>query len=701
MAIHDPSHNLPQGNDPAIPSEPNSYRIVLCAPDGATAALLRGLGLEAGTDDTDKLDLYRGAVAMVVVPNENAAGVMRGAVMAKRLCGIATKVVRGPSAEDFKAAAWAGADPLTWTTVVGAADLPPWTPEDAEADVLDAEARSGEDEALDLALAAGREPVAVEEPEPWEDPIPLDGAVILPPFPLDALPAHLAGFVRELAASLEVHVDMPAAFALGVCAAACQGKFRVHVRADHWEPLNLFLGVALPPAELKSATIRECLLPLNVYQEELQERERANVAIAIERHQVLLDRIKELRGKAAKGKKESDRSDASRELEAIVTNLEEPPVLPRLTAGGDILPEALGSLLNRHGGRMTVCDAEGGVFFANFAGRYSSGSPNFEILLKAHAGDDAQIDRQGRPPIQVLRPCLTVILAVQPDVVRHLADTPQFRERGLAGRFLFCFPEPRAGHRGFDGMAVSDTARALYGFGIRAALELAPKYDDAGREVAQELTLSPEALEVYREMARALMAQIRDGGELHGIQDWAGKAHGAAARVTGVLHALEHSAHGKNFVNSVNSVLRGVSIEKEVFLSSLESSSCVCGGDPSVVPISAITVARAWQIINYFKTHALHAYSLMGADAETEMARRILAWVRKLKLKRFPLRDCHRRFQADVKKAADLNAPLSLLVERHYFRREPDTPRPLDAQGRKKPGQKPSPGYTVNPLWKN
>jgi hypothetical protein len=105
-------------------------------------------------------------------------------------------------------------------------------------------------------------------------------------------------------------------------------------------------------------------------------------------------------------------------------------------------------------------------------------------------------------------------------------------------------------------------------------------------------------------------------------------------------------------------------------------------------------VARAWQIVTYYKAHALHAYSLMGADAAEEMARRVLAWVRERGLERFTQRECHRRFQAEAAKAADLNAPLELLADRYYLRRELEPTR----AGR---GRRPSPSFLVNPLWQS
>jgi hypothetical protein len=296
---------------------PDAPSVRYCAPGGETAAILRGLGLDAGTADPDVLDAYRGAVVVVVPLDESADGIMRGAGVAQRLRGIAAKVVRGPTAADFALAAQVGADVSTWPNVAGAAELPAWTPGAAEAAALDAERQAAEGRAFDAALAAGADLPPADEPEPWEEPIPIDGAAVLPEFPLDALPLHVAEFVRELAGSLEVPPDMPAAFALGVGAAACQGRFRVHVRADHSEPLNLFVAVALPPAEMKSATIREALSPLSAYEQELQDRERENVARAEERHYVEAERRRVLRAQAAKAPKASDREAAARELEAL------------------------------------------------------------------------------------------------------------------------------------------------------------------------------------------------------------------------------------------------------------------------------------------------------------------------------------------------------------------------------------------------
>jgi hypothetical protein len=82
------------------------------------------------------------------------------------------------------------------------------------------------------------------------------------------------------------------------------------------------------------------------------------------------------------------------------------------------------------------------------AGRYNQAAgPNLGVYLKGHAGDLLKVDRRGRPPEYVERPCLTIGLAVQPEVLRGLASRPGFGGRGLLARFLYSLPESLVGRR--------------------------------------------------------------------------------------------------------------------------------------------------------------------------------------------------------------------------------------------------------------
>ena len=76
--------------------------------------------------------------------------------------------------------------------------------------------------------------------------------------------------------------------------------------------------------------------------------------------------------------------------------------LPRLLAD-DATPEAIATLAAGQGGRLTIAAAEGGIFDI-FAGRYTGGVKNLDVLLRGHAGDSYRVDRKGREPEHIEEP---------------------------------------------------------------------------------------------------------------------------------------------------------------------------------------------------------------------------------------------------------------------------------------------------------
>ena len=84
----------------------------------------------------------------------------------------------------------------------------------------------------------------------WELPAPL-GQFDLPAFPLEAFPTQLCvlcAFCAAVAESFQVPADLPAMLVLSVGGASLAKRVVVHIRGDHWEPVNLFAVVVLPPA---------------------------------------------------------------------------------------------------------------------------------------------------------------------------------------------------------------------------------------------------------------------------------------------------------------------------------------------------------------------------------------------------------------------------------------------------------------------
>src|SRR5262249_24050181 len=145
-------------------------------------------------------------------------------------------------------------------------------------------------------------------------------------------------------------------------------------------------------------------------------------------------RIEWLRKRAAKSPLDTTTISEITDLE---DSLPEVPQLPRLWMQ-DMTSEVLAVEMQHQGERMAVFSDEGGLF-DSLGGRYS-GSPNFDLIIQAHSGSPVRVNRISRPAVFLRHPVLTIGISPQPNVLEHLADTPQFRGRGLLARFLYAVP---------------------------------------------------------------------------------------------------------------------------------------------------------------------------------------------------------------------------------------------------------------------
>ena len=489
----------------------------------------------------------------------------------------------------------------------------------------------------------------------WGEPLPFL-AVDVPAFPLGALPSWLGAFVGQLATALQVPADVPAMVALAALSTACAKRIKVLVRDGWEEPVNLYTVVALPPGERKTAVYQTIVEPIFERQSELAKQSGSQIAEAESRRKVIEVTLGRLQQEAAKAEgrvrdaKIADAAEVARDLAATVV-----PSAPRLLAE-DSTPERLTSLMAEHGGRIAALSDEGDLFDL-MAGRYSSnGAPNFSIYLKAHSGSDYLVDRVGRPSEHIVEPALTLGLTVQPEVIAGLSSKPGFRGRGLLARFLFAMPVSHIGRRLDNPAAVEPLVRDVYRQCMRRLLML--------EGACHWLQLTPEAQAAFAAFRIWLEPQLADGGEFASIRDWSGKLAGAIARIAGLLHMASW-------------------------------------GDESMpwdVPIASETMAAAIQIGHYLIGHARAAFALMGADQEVELAKRVLAairrnirdWRARAGKPVFSKRDVYRVIGGLVQKVEALDAPLQLLTEHGYIRQHPPPAR----QGA---GRKPSPLYEAHP----
>ncbi|MEV6679591.1 DUF3987 domain-containing protein [Streptomyces erythrochromogenes] len=494
------------------------------------------------------------------------------------------------------------------------------------------------------ALALGAETV----PDMWAEPIPLNVQPKLPLFPISALPGWLGAYVAAVAEETQTPPDMAGALALSVLATAAGGRAVVQVRGRWREPTNLFVVVALGPANRKSSVFAAMTSPL--YEAESSLVEGSNLAIV--EAEVTVKMAREAADKAATQAAKAEgpeRDNLIAEAIGLAQTAETltVPVRPRLLAD-DATPEVVTTLLAEQGGRLAVMSAEGGIFDI-IAGRYS-GIPNMEVFLKGHAGDRIRVDRRSREEF-IAAPALTMGLAVQPSVLEDIGKNRGFDGRGLLARFLYCMPESLVGHRKINPGPVPAAVAATYERNVYAlTLRLADWTDPL------VIQLTPEADQALIAYEQGIEPQLRaKGGRLGHIGKWAGKLIGATARIAGLLHLAAHVDGGNN------------------------------------EPVTEATMRAAIEIADYFTAHALTVFDLMGADATQARARTLLDVLTANGWETVSRRDLFAKLsRAEFPTVADLEPAAALLEEHGYLRS--DTPPRTGKRGRP-----PAPRYLVHP----
>ena len=495
-------------------------------------------------------------------------------------------------------------------------------------------------------LAAGRALLDTAPAQAWPDPIPLSARRAPRPFPVDALPPWVADMVAAVAEFTQTPADLAGCIALAALSTAAGGRAEVEIRGSWREPANLFTVVVLPPGSRKSAVFTTLVRPLLAAESMLIERTRPAIVeaeLALRVAAKAADRAANAAAAAvdAGGR---DRLLADATAAAMAAETITVPSLPRLVAD-DVTSERAASLLAEQGGRLAVLSPEGGIF-ATLAGRYS-GAPNLEVFLKGHAGDMLRVDRRSRPAEHVDRPALTLGLAVQPEVLRDIAQMPGFRGKGLLARILFAIPENTVGRRRIGADPIPAAVADAYAEKLTALV-----VGLAGRDEPAVLPLSPGANEHMLAIERDIEPRLAPSGSWAHIVDWGSKYAGAIARIAGLLHLAEY-------------------LPRRV--------------------IEAETFERAATIGAYFAEHALTAFDDMGADPLVDDGRHVLAWIERSQTERFTKRDLFTALsRGRFRKAADLDPVLNLLVAHGYL-------RPAPAPERRGAGRSPSPGWLVHP----
>ncbi len=485
----------------------------------------------------------------------------------------------------------------------------------------------------------------------WDEPVEIQEGSSLVPFPTWALPPWLRDWAESEAEATQTPVDLPAMLGMTVLASCLAKKYEVEVRSGWVEPLNLYSVTALPSGNRKSPVYRDATKPLQEFERDLEQQAVAGIERSKAQQAILKSRLNQTIRAAVDNPGDTKAAEALAE-EIARRKIPEPP---RLVVD-DVTTEKLAVVMSEQGGRIAMFSSEGGIF-ETMAGRYSE-SANIDLYLKAHAGDDARVDRVSRASIHLRSPALTLGLTVQPDVVQGLVQKPGFRGHGLLARLLYSLPVSRLGKRDVSPPPVPDAIKKDYYEAVQRLLREPANQLETGEILPRKVILASGAEQWLTLLMSEIEPQMGPGGDLAFLNDWAGKLAGTVARIAALLHLAESTGD-------------------------LHLDLDIPSDRPSIME-------RAIAIGYYLLEHAKAAFRHMAADPALGNAKYVLDVLKKDGGQSITRRDLFEKTKGRFGRVDELEHVLALLEERHYVRQVERQP-----QG---PGR-PSVVIEVNPRW--
>lgn len=365
------------------------------------------------------------------------------------------------------------------------------------------------------------------EPELWELPESFERCNLIQPFPMQSLPPLLRDYLKAVADYVQVTPEMAVLPLLSVLALCVQGKAVIkHTGNSHTEPLNLYTITVASPGERKSGSLKEFMRPV----EEFQEHYNKLHANEIEEYRTERAFLENQKSNAMRGKNAD--LNTAKTITKQIAELEEKHRL--VLNVSDATPEALAMEIYTQGGKIGIIDDEGSIFDV-LSGIYSSGQANINIFLKAYDGSNYTILRRTKDNIELKNPLLTMGLMVQPEHFQEAMSNKQFSGRGFIHRFLFSFPESRAGYLKTTSPDIPETLQKQYSDLIKKLLRLPES------ELIPVIRCDREAELLFSDYHEHLQKEIRDGGIFENLKEWASKQFARVLRIAGILHICEHS----------------------------------------------------------------------------------------------------------------------------------------------------------------
>lgn len=466
----------------------------------------------------------------------------------------------------------------------------------------------------------------------WDKLVPLD-EVVLPAFPIDALPEVLRNYVSDVAESTQTPIDMAGVASLALMSIAMQPRYKIIGKSDWEEQLSLYCMIVAEPSDRKSAVFNQIIKVIQSFEAEYNEHHSIDVLKSQEEHTSLEKRYKKATKDYENGKITKDEYD-----EAFRKYSTHKVIKPISLTLDDVTSESLTNEIESQEGCIALVSSEGGIFDI-ISGSYTN-FPNIDIFLKGYSGDFIKVSRIGRPSLYVKNPRLTILLTVQPKVLESVVNNGTFTGRGLSARFLYSVPKSLVGSRRFETKPINFDNKKRFGDLIHEILK-EPKSSTT------YITLSNDAYSLlkdyYEEFESRLITDLKD------IGGWAGKLVGNILRISALI-------------------TRARNIKYDAFLYSPSTD------DSAEWIVQKEDMESAIKLGNYFLEHARFAFDFMDDNTTKKQALNFLEKLKATKTNETSFREASRMCKY-MNKKENATAVISLLVDYGYLREKQGTSR--------------------------
>ena len=328
-------------------------------------------------------------------------------------------------------------------------------------------------------------------------------------FPIHALSPAMRAIVEEVAEVHRVPVALPAMCAVGVVSGALGSAFTLVGAVNGKESYgNLYIIIAAPKSSGKGSVANVLVRPLLEASAELEadfkERQlpslKSEKAVLEKRITVIVNELASNKtgvGKDRQAMSAIERTEAEHELQTANARLEAiEPLLAALPTYwvGNATSEAMAAQFKRNNCGLFCYSAEAGEVVRVLMGKYrGDGKADYDLALSGYSVEPWRSDRIGRGSCQIT-PCLSMLLLVQPSILREISDDAEAFERGMTARLLTFIVETEPLEDDGIYRYISEKAAADWNQLIRGIL----KRREALAGNLHRIICLPEAREIFR-----------------------------------------------------------------------------------------------------------------------------------------------------------------------------------------------------------